>query len=298
VQFQIKYEDFDKAIAALEDFIFKTSIDSSDPEDLKLLKLIEAREQNPKFEYDLAEFICGEGENPFPYRSSYHLTEFFRNLGFRYQHDGTTRRFWVENVLKQLNTQEISKIIRVGLFNKRDFRAYARIKNVEFDKLYSSAISEFQSFIQDSINSMAEFDLALLLSMNVNTDLLFNQEIHTKDVELNKLIDESKKRFLNPSDKQVALEKIWDAFERLKTYYGQDKKKSLNTLLETIAINIDKSEFEKEFGNLTVIGNSYRIRHHEQGKIEIDNHLQIDYLYFRVLALIDLCIRVINKNRD
>jgi len=293
---EIKYQEIDKAIALVEDYVFKANLDSTNPDNLKLLKLLEAREQNPKFEYDLAEFICGEGDNPFPYRSSYHLTEFFRNLGFKYQHDGSTRRFWVENVLKQLNTKDISRIIKLGLFNKRDFRAYARTRNIDFDKLYSDAIREFQLFIESSLSTMAEFDLALLLNMNVNTDLLFNQEINTKDQELNKLINESKQRFLNPNDKHIALEKIWDAFERIKTYYDTDKKQSLSILLDNISTDIEKAEFENEFKTLTIIGNTYRIRHHEQGKKIIEDPLQIDYLYFRVLTLIDLCTRVINKS--
>lgn len=298
MKLEIINEDFDKAIALLEDSLFKSNFDNTDPESLKLLKLLEAREQNPKFEYDLAELICGEGQNPFPYRSSFHLTEFFRNIGFRFQHDGSTRRFWVENVLKQLNIGEIAKIIRLGLFNKREFKAYAQTQNIELEELYNKAIKEFQSFIEISASPAVGIDLALLLNMNVNTELLFNQETNTKDTELNSLIDESKNRFLNPSDKQIALEKIWDAFERIKTYYNPDKKKSLITLINNISTDIDAAEFEKEFRTLTEIGNSYRIRHHEKGKRKIDDHFQMDYLYFRVLALIDLCIKAINKRQQ
>jgi hypothetical protein len=60
---------------------------------------------------DLAELICGgsgdaggfEHKN-FPYRSSYYLTEFFRNCDMDYVHDGTTRRQWVIDVLTELNS--------------------------------------------------------------------------------------------------------------------------------------------------------------------------------------------------
>jgi len=298
MKFEANYEDLNIAIALVEDFLFKNELDNTNPEDLKLLKLLKAREQNPKFEYDLAEIICGEGENSFPYRSSYYLTEFFKYLGFNFEHDGTTRRFWVEKVLKQLNIKDIAKIIRLGLFNKRDFRNYARQRNKNPDELFDSAIIEFKNFIEDSINTSNEFDLALLLNMNVNTELLFNQQTNTKDDELNKLIDESKNRFLNPIDKQIALEKIWDAFERVKTYFSSDKKQSLDILLNLISIDIEKSELENEFKTLTAIGNNYRIRHHEKGKKELTQLWQIEYLYFRVLSLIDLCIKTIKINNN
>ena len=153
MKFVANYKDLEVAIALVEDFVFKTEFENTNPEDLKLLKLLKAREQNPKFEYDLAEIICGEGDNSFPYRSSYYLTEFFKYLGFNYEHDGTTRRYWVEEVLKQLNIKDIAKIIRFGLFNKRDFRNFARQKDRDPEELYNLAVNEFKNFIEDSLNS-------------------------------------------------------------------------------------------------------------------------------------------------
>jgi hypothetical protein len=77
MKLEIINEDFEKAIALLEDCLFKSNFDNTDPESLKLLKLLEAREQNPKFEYDLAELICGEGQNNPPLRArlSYRLAQ-------------------------------------------------------------------------------------------------------------------------------------------------------------------------------------------------------------------------------
>lgn len=57
----------------------------------------------------LGEMICGasgSGEfswDNFPYRSSYYLTEFFRGCELDYEHDGSTRRSWVIEVLTQIN---------------------------------------------------------------------------------------------------------------------------------------------------------------------------------------------------
>lgn len=56
----------------------------------------------------LAEMICGDSPfDYFPYRSSSYLTRFFIDLD--YVHDGSTRRHWVNDVLKELNAkQELS----------------------------------------------------------------------------------------------------------------------------------------------------------------------------------------------
>ena len=58
----------------------------------------------------LAEMICGDDPFTFfPYRSSSYLTRFFVDLDFDYVHDGSTRRHWVNDALKELNAkQELS----------------------------------------------------------------------------------------------------------------------------------------------------------------------------------------------
>lgn len=295
---QITEGSVNRGVALINDYIFRDSITQSNPEDLKLFKLLQSRENNPDFEYELAEMIYGDGDNAFPYRSSYYLTAFFERLNLPFQHDGTTRRYWVENVLKQLDIKQIGLVIRKGLFYKKDFKKLANTKDFNIEEAYGRAIEEFQKFISESINANEELDLAHLLNMNVNTDLLFNQTINTKDKQLNDLIIEAKKRFLNPNDKQIALEKIWDAFERIKTYFGNDKKKSASQLISIIATNLEVEEFENEFKALTAIGNNYRIRHHETDKKELTDFQQIDYLFFRVLTLIDLCLSKIKINGD
>lgn len=54
----------------------------------------------------LAEMICGDTPfDFFPYRSSSYLTRFFVDLDLDYAHDGSTRRVWVCDVLKDINKQ-------------------------------------------------------------------------------------------------------------------------------------------------------------------------------------------------
>ncbi|MEX2231416.1 MAG: hypothetical protein WD824_04615 [Cyclobacteriaceae bacterium] len=292
---QIDNAGFKQAEALLSDSIFLLNFDRNSPKDLKLYKLLRARQENPDFEMALAEFVCGESNNSFPYRSSYFLTRFFTDLGFEYIHDGTTRRFWVKDVLLQMPIKELSVVIEKGIFNKRDFRKEAKEKGQDFEENYEKAIKEFKDVFNDSLTVASGVDLSYLLDFNVNTELLFDEQVQTEDDELNKLIKEAKERFFNPKDKQIAIEKLWDAFERIKTYYDGNKKQSSAKLVSVISENFNSEFFESEFIVLTKIGNDYRIRHHETDKKEINEIRHLNYLFFRMLSLITLCLSSIDE---
>ncbi|NQT58570.1 MAG: hypothetical protein HQ557_06265 [Bacteroidetes bacterium] len=286
-------DDFSQAKAILRDAHFKVSADRNKKENIGLLKLLKARAENIDFEIELAERICGD--NPkFPYRSSYFLTKFFQDLGFNFTHDGSTRRFWVRDMLLQLDIIQISRSIENGLFRRKDFknRSFRTTKNEELsdDDFLNNAILDFKDFIDESIRVNETVNLDQILNLNLNIELLFDNKTETKDEELNKLIEEAKERFLKPDDQNVALEKLWDAFERIKTYYDPNKKKSANRLIDQISIDLDRDIFAKEFEMLTNIGNNYRIRHHETDKKPINTANQINYLFFRMLSLIDLSL--------
>lgn len=97
----------------------------------------------------------------------------------------------------------------------------------------------------------------------------------------------------NKGDYSYAVEKIWDAFERIKTYYPNlDKKKSAEKIINDISYGNEhiKKMFDNEFKVLTDTGNSYRIRHHEINKIDISKELHYKYFYKRCLALISVII--------
>ena len=288
---------FKQAEALLSDSIFLLNFDGNSPEDLKLYKLLKARQENPDFETELADFVCGEANNSFPYRSSYFLTKFFTDLGFEYTHDGTTRRFWVKDVLLQMSIRELSLVIEKGLFNKQDFRKEAKKNNNDFEENYQNAIKEFKNLYNDSLSIDVGVDLSYLLDFSVNAELLFDKQVQTDDDELNKLIKDAKDRFFNPKDKQIAIEKLWDAFERIKTYYEGNKKQSSEKLVSIISKNFNSDLLESEFLSLTKVGNEYRIRHHETDKKEITEPKHLNYLFFRMLTLIDLCLTSINEHK-
>lgn len=114
---------------------------------------------------------------------------------------------------------------------------------------------------------------------------------------LAKLLAEAEELY-NKNEYANATEKMWAAFERIKTYYqpSLDKLKSSAKIVQDISFgnsNI-KDMFDIEFKALTNIGNDYRIRHHEKNKIDIDNDLHYEYFYKRCLSLISIILKVVN----
>lgn len=128
---------------------------------------------------------------------------------------------------------------------------------------------------------------------------IINRKFQTQDATLNQLLTEATQYIILPkiTDRIRAIEKLWDAFERIKTFYSYNKKVSAiqlinlvangNALLETYLVN--------ESNNLTDIGNKFQIRHFETDKQKITDVTHIDYLFFRMFSLIDLFIKELQK---
>lgn len=247
---EINTKGFDQAQTLLNDIIFKLKSDKKSESDLQKLKLLQARHNNPEFEMEIAELICGDN-NSFPYRSSFFLTKFFKDLGLQFEHDGTTRRYWVRDTLLLLDIDDLSLVFRKGLFNKRDFRKYTKENKLDFETEYQKAIKEFKEILNDSLQSDEGMDLSYLFDLNVNVELLFDRKTKTNDKELDSLINEAKDRFFIPKDKQIALEKLWDAFERIKTYFDSNKKKSSTELVSIASKEFSFEIIENEFKLLT-----------------------------------------------
>jgi hypothetical protein len=117
----------------------------------------------------------------------------------------------------------------------------------------------------------------------------------TGDAELDKLLEVSRDKFLNRSldVRRESLEKLWDAWERLKTLEkGKDKKASVKMLLDTAASDASLRErLEGEATALTDIGNTFMIRHTEVNKIPVVKSEHVDYLFHRMFALVRLLLR-------
>lgn len=129
------------------------------------------------------------------------------------------------------------------------------------------------------------------LSKEVETSISTITEDETRKL-LQEAIDLHKSPY--PNAPRDAAEKIWDAFERLKTYYTElNKKQSAEKIVNDMSNNKpDFIElFNSEFKTLTDIGNKFCIRHHETDKIDITDNKYYDYFFNRCLSLIALAIQ-------
>jgi len=127
---------------------------------------------------------------------------------------------------------------------------------------------------------------------------IFKTNFKTSDPKLNELLHEATTNIILPKieDRQRGLEKLWDAFERAKTFYGE-KKKSIEELLDNIAKGNSKFKdlLNYECKTLTEIGNNFQIRHFETHIAEISDPDHIDYLFYRMFSMINLFMSVLEK---
>lgn len=102
----------------------------------------------------------------------------------------------------------------------------------------------------------------------------------------------------HPEDIRDSVEKIWDALERLKTYYvSLNKKESVTQIIKDISGESEELRvvFEAEFKALTDIGNNFRIRHHETNRNDITDINHYDYFFNRCWSLIVLSIKYLDE---
>lgn len=120
----------------------------------------------------------------------------------------------------------------------------------------------------------------------------------TGDPGLDELIIDSRALFMSyrEGDRKLGLEKLWDAFERLKTVEipGGDKKASAKKLLAHITGTPFRELLEAEMLALTKIGNAFNLRHHETDKHPVPPEAY-DYLYSRMGSLIITLLRESNR---
>ena len=118
----------------------------------------------------------------------------------------------------------------------------------------------------------------------------------TGDTTLDSLLEDARRKFTdpNPCVRREALEKLWDAWERIKTLdTGKDKKETTKKILDKAASETNfRDLIEAEAKELTRIGNDFRIRHSETSKVEISESNHVDYLFYRMFSLINLLLQV------
>ncbi|MFS0980784.1 AbiJ-NTD4 domain-containing protein [Enterococcus casseliflavus] len=130
------------------------------------------------------------------------------------------------------------------------------------------------------------------LDTPVNLDIINN----INEAGLKELLQKATTYYAS-GDTKIAAEKLWDAFERLKTYYSPtlNKKKSVGKIINEMGNNeqVFIDLFEEEFNKLTLYGNSFNIRHHEKTVTNIDDLRHYDYFYKRCISLISTALKFI-----
>ena len=123
----------------------------------------------------------------------------------------------------------------------------------------------------------------------------------TGNSDLDTMLESARQKFLDPDEavRREALEKLWDAWERVKTVEpGQDKRARVKALMDRAA-GSDGSKFretlETEARELTTIGNSFQIRHSETTQEPLNSSDHVDYLFHRMFALIRLVLRTTGR---
>jgi hypothetical protein len=121
---------------------------------------------------------------------------------------------------------------------------------------------------------------------------------HTGDDGLDQLLERARTRFLDrtPAVRRESLETLWDAWERLKSLEGGDKRTSTALILDRAAAEPTfRALLETEARLLTDVGNNFMIRHAEINKVPIGEDEHVDFLFHRLFAVIRLLLRKSNR---
>ena len=117
----------------------------------------------------------------------------------------------------------------------------------------------------------------------------------TGDRTLDHMLEECRTKFSdrNPLVRREALERLWDGWERLKSLADPgDKKRSIKIILDATAAEPSlRARLEGEATELNSIGNSHLIRYSEVNQVPVIDVDQVDYLFHRLFAMIQLVLR-------
>jgi hypothetical protein len=128
------------------------------------------------------------------------------------------------------------------------------------------------------------------------SEILASTVFRTGDAETDRLLETARSQILSPHEdaRRDALEKLWDAFERVKTLEpGRDKRAQADALLDKVAMPSRRFRglLADEAKALTDIGNSYRIRHSETAQEILQDSREFDYLFTRMFAYVRLLLK-------
>lgn len=207
--------------------------------------------------------------------------------------------YWPLKASKKPSTIIILDLIEfcyrhVAKVNRRDLHSNFRHHHLSFDKEEGQI-----EFIQNINRVLSRNGLAFELKPDghierlgppILREFLTTAIFVTEDSILDKMLEDSRSKFFSPKPdiRREALEKLWDAWERLKTIEEPtNKRKSIKALLDKACTEPKfRERIENEATELTYIGNNFLIRHSEIGKPPLGTLEQVDYLFHRLFAMI------------
>jgi hypothetical protein len=238
----------------------------------------------------------------------------------RIQNKGEIQMFYVEDdydTIISTVAEDVFNEIRQFYVPKcyNDKKEYVETADLQAFILSNSpfcVLDAIEFFAKHSISDDFEPQINAILKLNeipfqlskgklmntFDTQINKNSLVSVQEVGLKELLQKASK-YYDENNLQIAVEKLWDAFERLKTYYCSstvDKKKSVNKIIMDMGNNQQPflELFEKEFHELTILGNNFRIRHHETTKTDIQDKRHYEYFYKRCLSLISTAIQYLD----
>ena len=177
------------------------------------------------------------------------------------------------------------------------FHKFPRHHHLTFDRAVGQAAFRAQINLILSRNGLAyelrDDGTVQRLSPPVLREALTSAVFRTGDKALDSLLEQARTRFLSPNleIRRESLEKLWDAWERLKTLDTPDKKRGIAQLLDKASINaIFRELLDKHAQDLTDMGNTFRIRHAETRTVPIEDGAQVDYFFHRLFSMIQLLL--------
>lgn len=193
----------------------------------------------------------------------------------------------------------------IGKPIQRGYHSYLQHHHLDFD--IETGRAEFRDAVNQILrrNGMA-YELTEVgeVQRSAPTGLgeaLVQAVFATGDSDLDTMLETARRKFLDPDEsvRRESLEKLWDAWERVKTVEpGSDKLARVTILLDRAAGSNGsgfRQMLETEAREVTNIGNSFQIRHSETTQEALTSSNHVDYLFHRLFALIRLVLRTTGR---
>lgn len=123
---------------------------------------------------------------------------------------------------------------------------------------------------------------------------ILNLEFQIPDIELLGLINDAIEYFYsrNSNEKKIGLEKIVDAYQRLKTIENSNVRKGIELMKKKVSLlEVVQTAFGEDLVDLWKVVNNYAIRHFEINKIPLKDEDFMEYLFYGYFNVIRLMLK-------